>query len=55
MRKLRFSQTQIIALGFFLVIGLGTLLLMLPFATRDGAGAGLCRTPTRSGPHLDRL
>lgn len=40
MRKLRFSQTQIIALGFFLVIGLGTLLLMLPFATRDGAGAG---------------
>ena len=41
MRKLRFSQTQIIALGFFLIIILGTLLLMLPISTRSGAGAGL--------------
>ncbi len=40
MRKLRFSQTQIIALGFFLIIALGTLLLTLPVSTRDGAGAG---------------
>ena len=40
MRKLRFSQTQIIALGFFLIIILGTLLLMLPISTRSGAGAG---------------
>ena len=40
MRKLRISQTQIIALGFFLIIGLGTLLLTLPISTRDGAGAG---------------
>lgn len=41
MRKLRFSQTQIIALGFFLVISMGTLLLMLPISTRSGMGAGL--------------
>ena len=40
MRKLRFSQTQIIALGFFLIIGLGTFLLTLPVSTRDGTGAG---------------
>ena len=40
MRKLRFSQTQIIALGFFLIIILGTLLLMLPISTRSGTGAG---------------
>ncbi|MBE6935178.1 MAG: Trk family potassium uptake protein [Ruminococcaceae bacterium] len=39
MRKLRFSQTQIIALGFFLIIALGTLLLMLPISTRNGEGA----------------
>ena len=41
MRKLRFSQTQIIALGFFLVISMGTLLLMLPISTRSGMGASL--------------
>ncbi len=40
MRKLRFSQTQIIALGFFLIISMGTLLLMLPISTRSGLGAG---------------
>lgn len=39
MRKLRFSQTQIIALGFFLIIALGTILLMLPISTRNGEGA----------------
>lgn len=39
MRKLRFSQTQIIALGFFLIISIGALLLMLPISTRNGMGA----------------
>ncbi len=39
MQKLRFSQTQIIALGFFLIISLGTVLLMLPVSTRSGLGA----------------
>ena len=34
-----FSSAQIIALGFAAVILLGALLLMLPFATRDGRGA----------------
>lgn len=37
MRKL--SPAQIVALGFAAVILLGALLLMLPFATRDGQGA----------------
>ena len=31
----KFSGTQLIALGFFLLIMMGTLLLMLPFAARD--------------------
>ena len=35
------SPSRIIPLSFFAMILLGTLLLMLPFATRDGRGAGL--------------
>ena len=35
----RLSSSQIIILGFAAVILLGSLLLMLPFATRDGNGA----------------
>ncbi len=35
------SPAQIIPLSFLAMILLGTLLLMLPFATRDGRGAGL--------------
>ena len=35
------SPSQIIPLSFFAMILLGTLLLMLPFATRDGRGANL--------------
>ena len=35
-----FSSAQIIIIGFAGVIFLGSLLLMLPFATRDGQGAG---------------
>ncbi len=34
------SQTQYIAYGFFLLIVLGTCLLMLPFASRDGQSIG---------------
>lgn len=34
-----FTSFQVIILGFFSVILLGSLLLMLPFATRDGHGA----------------
>ena len=30
------SQTQYIAYGFFVLILVGTLLLMLPFASRNG-------------------
>lgn len=30
------SQTQVISLGFFLIITVGTLLLMLPFASKSG-------------------
>ena len=35
------SPSQIIPLSFLAMVLLGTLLLMLPFATRDGRGAGL--------------
>lgn len=35
-----FSSAQIIIIGFAGVVLLGSLLLMLPFATRDGQGAG---------------
>lgn len=38
-RRLKLSHVQIIALGFFLIIMTGTLLLMLPVSTRDGLGA----------------
>ena len=36
--KLKMSHVQIIALGFFLMILSGTILLMLPIATADGRG-----------------
>ena len=42
--KLKLSHTQIIALGFLILIGLGTLLLSLPFATADGQRAPLLTT-----------
>lgn len=38
-KHIRFSYTQIIALGFALLILSGTLLLMLPIAAKDGHGA----------------
>ncbi|MBQ2764591.1 MAG: Trk family potassium uptake protein, partial [Firmicutes bacterium] len=37
--RMRLSSLQIIILGFAAVILLGSLLLMLPVATRDGDGA----------------
>lgn len=37
-RKTKLSSLQIIALGFFLIILIGTALLMLPWATQDGRG-----------------
>ncbi|NCB51294.1 MAG: Trk family potassium uptake protein [Clostridia bacterium] len=40
MKMRRLSHAQIIALGFLLVIALGTLLLMLPAASRNGESAG---------------
>lgn len=40
-RKKQLSQTQFIAFGFFILILSGTLLLMLPWASRDGQSAGL--------------
>ena len=39
MRRKTFTQTQIIALGFFLMVLVGTLLLMCPFATRTSVSA----------------
>lgn len=36
----RLSKVQTIALGFFLIIVTGTILLMLPIASRDGHSAG---------------
>lgn len=38
--KRKFSQTRIIALGFITIIAIGTLLLMLPFASQSGESAG---------------
>ncbi|MBQ8856848.1 MAG: Trk family potassium uptake protein [Lachnospiraceae bacterium] len=38
-RYLKMSHVQIIALGFFLIIMIGTVLLMLPVSTRNGQGA----------------
>ena len=40
LRKQRLTHVQIIALGFFLMIITGTLLLMLPCASRSGHSAG---------------
>ena len=37
MIKKTFTQTQIIALGFFLMIAAGTLLLLCPFSSRNGS------------------
>ena len=39
MKKRRLSHIQFIALGFFIIVAVGTLLLTLPFSTRDGEGA----------------
>lgn len=38
-RKAKMSSVQIIALGFFIMIGLGTALLMLPISSRGPGGA----------------
>ena len=38
--KRKFSQTRIIAMGYISVIIIGTLLLMLPFASQSGESAG---------------
>ena len=40
-RKLKYTHMQLIALGFFLIILVGTILLMLPCATASGESAGL--------------
>ena len=42
--RVKLSHTQIIALGFLILIGLGTLLLSLPIATADGTRAPLLTT-----------
>ena len=39
MKKRQLSHIQFIALGFFIIIAIGTFLLTLPFSTRDGEGA----------------
>lgn len=39
MKKRRLSHIQFIALGFLIIVAVGTLLLMLPFSTREGRGA----------------
>lgn len=38
-KRLKMSHVQIIALGFFLIIMAGTILLMLPISTKNGQGA----------------
>ncbi len=38
-KHLKMSHVQIIALGFFLIIMTGTILLMLPISTKNGQGA----------------
>lgn len=38
-KKLRLSHSQTIALGFFFIIAIGTVLLMLPVASREPGGA----------------
>lgn len=37
----RLTQAQTIALGFFIMILIGTLLLLLPFSSRDGQSCGI--------------
>ena len=39
--KLKLSHVQIIALGFLILIAVGTVLLCLPFSTASGERAGL--------------
>ena len=39
--KRKFSQTRLIAMGYISIIIIGTILLMLPFASRSGESAGL--------------
>lgn len=39
-KKLKFTYPKIIAFGFFCLIAAGTLLLMLPIASKDGHSAG---------------
>ena len=41
MKKRRLSHIQFIAFGFLIVIAIGTVLLTLPFSTRDGEGANI--------------
>ena len=38
-KKAKLSSVQIIALGFFIMIGLGTALLMLPLSSQAPGGA----------------
>ena len=38
----KMTRPQLIALGYFLVISLGTILLMLPVATEPGGNYKLC-------------
>ena len=38
--KLKLSVWQFLALGYFTVIMLGSVLLVLPFATKDGTSTG---------------
>ncbi len=42
--KVKLSHTQIIAIGFLILIGIGALLLSLPIATADGTRAPLLTT-----------
>ena len=62
--KKHISQTQFIAYGFFLIIMTGSLLLMLPIASRDGqsepflnclftAASASCVTGLGGGGYLD--
>lgn len=38
--KRKFSQTRIIAIGFLSIIAIGTILLMMPFASKSGESVG---------------
>lgn len=39
--KKKMSPTLTISLGYFIIVALGTVLLMLPFSTRSGSSAGI--------------